>query len=89
MTDEEYREHVRSALLDGLMQFEGSAYNEETKQAMLEMIIDVWPPRPPVNWIEAVEIKSGALHYTLTREAAELLRKPEWEEVDAQPKSAV
>lgn len=88
MTDAEYREKVRVALLEGLQDFEGAVFNEETKQAMLERMIEVWPQRDPIQWIESVNVKNGALHYALTKEATELLSAKGWQEVDTQPESA-
>lgn len=83
MTDDEYREHVRKALIEGLMSLEGASFNEETKQAMMEKVIEVWPPRPPIQWVESCKIENGAFHMTLTQEATELLRQQGWGEVDA------
>lgn len=87
MTDAEYREHVRAALIDGLMSFEGAAVNEETKQAMMEKVIEVWPPRPPIKWVESATIENGKLQIELTDEARELLSRNGWGEADAQHKA--
>jgi hypothetical protein len=84
MTEAEYREHVRAALIDGLMSFEGAAVNEETKQAMMEKVIEVWPPRPPIKWVESVKIENGLVQVELTEEARELLSSRGWGEADAQ-----
>lgn len=78
MTEAEYREKVRAALLEGLMGFEGAAYNEETLRAMQDKVIEVWPPRDPIQWVESVKIENGMAHYTLTEEASELLKAHEW-----------
>ncbi|KAA1013060.1 hypothetical protein FVF58_09730 [Paraburkholderia panacisoli] len=83
MTEAEYREKVREALVEGLLSFNGAAYNEETKQAMMEKVIEVWPPRDPIQWVESVRIENGAFHYKLTQEATELLRAQGFEEVEA------
>ena len=74
VTEAEYRDKVRAALLEGLLSFNGAAYNEETMQAMLEKVIEVWPPRDPIQWVESVKIENGVFHYKLTPEATELLR---------------
>jgi hypothetical protein len=78
MTEAEYCEKVRAALLEGLMGFEGAAYNEETLRAMQDKVIEVWPPRDPIQWVESVKIENGMAHYTLTEEASELLKAHEW-----------
>jgi hypothetical protein len=83
VTESEYREKVREALVDGLLGFEGAAYNEETLRAMQDKVIEVWPPRDPIQWVESVKIENGAFHYKLTPEATELLREQGWEEIAA------
>ena len=88
MTKDEYREKVREALVEGLLGFEGAAYNDETIRAMLEKVIEVWPPRDPIQWVELIKIENGVAHYKLTQEATELLRERGWEEVKEAPQTA-
>lgn len=83
MTESEYREKVHAALLEGLMGFEGAAYNEKTLRAMQDKVIEVWPPRDPIQWVESVKIENGMAHYKLTPEAVEIFRAQGWEEIDA------
>jgi hypothetical protein len=83
VAEAEYRERVRAALVEGLMSFNGAAFNEDTKQAMLDKVIEVWPPRDPVQWVESIKIEDGVTHIKLTQEATELLRSQRWEEVGA------
>jgi hypothetical protein len=83
VTEAEYREKVREALVEGLLSFNGAAYNEETKRAMMDGGIEVWPKRDPINWVESVKIENGTLHFELTQEAKELFRAQGWEEIDA------
>jgi len=86
MTEAEYREKVRAALVEGLMSFNGAAINEETKQAMMDKVIEVWPPRDPIQWVESVKIEGGVAHYKLTPEAVEIFRAQGWKQMDDEPR---
>jgi len=85
MTKDEYREKVREALVDGLLSFNGATYNEETKQAMLDRMIEVWPKRDPIQWVESATIESGVLNVKLSQEAIGLLGEQGWEEAKDAP----
>ncbi len=78
MTEDEYRKKVHAAPVEGLMGFEGAAYNEDTLRAMQEKVIEVWPPRDPIQWVESVKIENGVVNVKLTQEASELLKAHEW-----------
>lgn len=86
MTEAEYRDKVRAALVEGLMGFEGSAYNEETMQMMMDKVIEIWPPRDPIQWVESVKIEGGVAHYKLTPEAVEIFRAQGWKQMDDKPR---
>lgn len=87
MTESEYRDKVRVALLEGLLVFEGTAYNEETERALINKMAEVWPQRDPIKWVESVKIENGVAHYKLTQEATELLREQGWEGMKEAPQA--
>lgn len=88
MTEAEYRDKVREALVEGLLSFDGAACNEETKRALMERVIETLPAPEPIQWVESTKIENGTLHIKLTQRATELLRQQGWEEVQDAPQNA-
>lgn len=88
MTEAEYRDKVREALIEGLLSFDGIACNEETKRALMEKVIEILPTPEPIQWVESVNIENGIFHIKLTQRATDLLRQQGWEEVQDAPQNS-
>lgn len=88
MTESEYRDKVREALVEGLLSCNGAACNEEAKRAMMEKVIETLPVPEPIQWVESVNIENGIFRIKLTQRATELLRQQGWEEVHDVPQNA-
>lgn len=88
MSEDEYRDKVREALVEGLLSCSGAACNEETKRAMMEKAIEVLPAPEPIQWVESIKIANGAFHIKLTQRAKGLLKEQGWEDVIDAPQNA-
>lgn len=88
MTEAEYRDKVREALVEGLLSCSGGARNDETKRAMMEKMIEVLPTPEPIQWVESAKIENGTFRIKLTQRATELLRQQGWGEVQDAPQNA-
>lgn len=88
MTEAEYRDKVREALVEGLLSCNGAACNEETKRALMERVIEIFPTPEPIQWVESAKIENGAFRIKLTQRATDLLRQQGWEEVQDAPQNA-
>lgn len=88
MTEDEYRDKVREALVEGLLSCNGAACNDETKRVMMERMIEVMPAPEPIQWVESAKIENGTFRIKLTQRATELLRQQGWEEVTDGPQNA-
>ena len=88
MTEAEYRDKVREALVEGLLSCDVVPSNEETKRALMERVIEILPTPEPIQWVESVNIENGIFRIKLTQRATELLRQQGWEEVQDVPQNA-